>query len=173
MRSLSKINNRPETKKSPATEEILHSILATITNVVWSSTADTHETLYLNHAAEKVYGRPAEAFYRDPDLLFNIVHPEDRERLSGILPELAEKGSATLQYRIVRPDGEVRWLEDKLVVVRGADGHPLYYGGVADDITKRKVEEVETLHLATHDVLTELPNRKLFNERLHRALARA
>jgi diguanylate cyclase (GGDEF)-like protein/PAS domain S-box-containing protein len=140
---------------------------------VWSISAITYETLYLNPAAEKVYGRPAAAFYQDPGLFLNSVHPEDRERVNGILPELVTKGSATIQYRIIRPDGEVRWLEDKLAVVRGPDGEPIIFGGVADDITERKVHEVQILHVATHDVLTGLPNRKLFNDRLALALARA
>ena len=156
-----------------AAEGKLNSILATITNAVWSISAVTYETLYLNPAAEQVYGRPADAFYKDPGLFLSIVHPEDRERVSDILPTLVENGSATLQYRIIRPDGEVRWLEDKLAVVRGANGKPMMFSGVADDITERKEQEAKILHIATHDVLTSLPNRKLFNERLHRALARS
>ena len=156
-----------------AAEEKLNAILATITNVVWSISAVTYETLYLNPAAEKVYGRPADAFYKDPALFLNIVHPEDRARVSGILPELIEKGSVTMQYRIIRPDGVVRWLEDKLAVVRGVDGKPIIFGGVADEITERKAHEAQILHNATHDVLTGLPNSKLFHDRLGLALARA
>ena len=173
MRKLSRVNMLLESEARTAAEERLTSILSTITNVVWSISATTYETLYLNPAAEKVYGRPAEAFYRDPALFLNIVHPEDLERVMGILPALVEKGSATLQYRILRPDGEVRWLEDKLAVAYGADKKPARFDGVATDITERKEQEAQILYIATHDVLTALPNRKLFNERLGRAIARA
>ena len=124
-----------------AAEDKLNSILATITNVVWSISAVTYETLYLNPAAEKVYGRPADAFYKDPALFLNIVHPEDRARVSEILPELIEKGSVTMQYRIIRPDGEVRWLEDKMAVAFGADRKPARFDGVATDVTIRLAAE--------------------------------
>jgi len=118
-------------------EEKLVSILATTDNIVWSITADTYETLYLNPAAEKIYGRPASAFYADPTLFMNMVHPEDRPRVARMLPELIEKGAVTIQYRVVRPDGEVRWLEDRPVIVRGADGQLARINGVASDITER------------------------------------
>jgi PAS domain S-box-containing protein len=117
-----------------ATEERLTTVLATIDNIVWSIAADTYEALYLNPAAERIYGRTASAFYADPQLFMNIVHLEDRPRVAGMLPELIEKGTMTIQYRIVRPDGEVRWLEDNTAIARDADGRPVRFDGVASDI---------------------------------------
>lgn len=100
-------------------EEKLSTILGTINSVIWSISAATYETIYLNPTAERDYGRPATAFYKDPELFLNVVHQEDRERVAQMLPELVEKGGMTVQYRIIRPDGEVRWLEDKMVVKSG------------------------------------------------------
>jgi PAS domain-containing protein len=74
-------------------DEKLVTILATIDNVVWSIAEDTYETLYLNPAAERIYGRTASTFYADPKLFMDIVHPEDRPRVAQFLPELIEKGS--------------------------------------------------------------------------------
>jgi PAS domain S-box-containing protein len=105
---------------------------------VWSIAADTYETLYLNPAAERIYGRTASAFYADPQLFMNIVHPEDRPRVAQLLPELIEKGTMAIQYRVVRPDGEVRWLEDNTAIARDADGRPVRFDGVASDITERR-----------------------------------
>jgi PAS domain S-box-containing protein len=99
--------------------------------------------VYLNPAAEKIYGRTASAFYADPRLFINIVHPEDRPRVAKMLPELIEQGTMTIQYRIVRPDGEVRWLEDKTAIARDADGRPVRFDGVANDITERKAREAQ------------------------------
>jgi len=151
----------------------LATILATIDNVVWSIAADTYETLYLNPAAERIYGRTASAFYTDPKLFMEIVHPEDRSRVEEMLPELIEKGSMTIQYRVVRPDGEVRWLEDHTAVDRDADGRPVRFDGVASDITERKAHEAHILYLATYDALTGLPNRNLLSDRLTQDMARA
>ena len=112
-----------------ATEEKLANILGTIETAVWSIAADTFETLYLNPAAEKIYGRAASAFYADPKLFMNIVHPDDRPRVAQMLPQLIEQGTMALQYRILRPDGEVRWLEDKATIAYGAGGRPVRFDG--------------------------------------------
>jgi diguanylate cyclase (GGDEF)-like protein/PAS domain S-box-containing protein len=151
----------------------LTTILATIDNAVWSIAADTYETLYLNPAAEMIYGRTASAFYADPKLFMDIVHPEDRPRVAEMLPELIEKGTMTVQYRVVRPDGEVRWLEDHTAVARDAGGRPVRFDGVASDITERKAREAHILYLATYDALTGLPNRNLLSDRLTQDMAHA
>ena len=154
-------------------EKRLGSILETIDNVVWSISADTYETLYLNPAAERVYGRSAINFYEDPQLFLNIVHQEDRQWVTEVLPELIEKGSMTLQYRIVRPDGEIRWLEDRMAVARNAKGEPERFDGVATDITERMEHETQLNYLANHDALTDLPNRNLLDDRILQAIAQA
>jgi len=151
----------------------LDGILETIDNVVWSISAKTYETLYLNPAAERVYGRSANTFYEDPELFLNIVHPKDRQRVAELLPELIERGSLTLQYRIVRPDGEIRWLEDRMAVARNSKGEPKRFDGVATDITERKEHETQLNYLANHDALTDLPNRNLLDDRIHQAIAQA
>lgn len=154
-------------------EKRLGSILETIDNVVWSICANTYKTLYLNPAAERVYGRPAVTFYEDPELFLNIVHPEDRQWVADVLPELIEKGSMTLQYRVVRPDGEIRWLEDRMAVARNAKGEPERFDGVATDITERMEHENQLNYLANHDALTGLPNRTLLDDRILQAIAQA
>lgn len=155
------------------TQKRLSGILETIDNVVWSICAKTYETLYLNPAAEQVYGRPASEFYNDPELFLNIVHPDDRAILKGILPELFEKGSITLQYRIVRPNGEIRWLEDRVNIGGGSKLEPERFDGVATDITERKEHESQLSYLANHDALTNLPNRNLLEDRINQAIAQA
>ncbi len=167
------IHDVTERKQAVVTEKRLTTILATIDNIVWSIAADTYETLYLNPAAERIYGRTASAFYADPKLFMSIVHPEDRLRVAQMLPELIEKGTMTIQYRVVRPDGEVRWLEDNAVIARATDGRPVRFDGVASDITERKWHEAQVLYLATYDALTNLPNRNLLSDRLTQDMARA
>ena len=155
----------------------LTGILATVDSVVWSIAADTYQTLYLNPAAERVYGRAASAFYADPKLFLNIVHPEDRPRVTNMLSELIKKGSMTIQYRVVRPDGEVRWLEDMTAVARDAERRLVRFDGVANDITERKAREARlaerTAELArtTQSLLQEIAERKAANERIRESEA--
>ncbi len=122
-------------------EERLPVLLASIESAVWSIDAETYETLYLNAAAERIYGRTASAFYADPKLFMNIVHPEDLSRVAQIPRELIKKGAMTVQYRIIRPDGEVRWLEDNIAIARGADGRPERFDGIATDVTEARLAQ--------------------------------
>ncbi|MGX2040203.1 EAL domain-containing protein [Methylocaldum sp. MU1018] len=154
-------------------EEKMSSILGSIDNIVWSLSPTTGETLYVNAAAEKVWGRPAADFMGNKDIWLQSVHPDDRARMQNTLSELLEKGVLTTEYRIRRPDGEIRWLEDRVKVIYDEAGNPLRLDGVASDITERKQYEASIEYLATHDALTRLPNRTLLSDRLSQALAHA
>ncbi len=154
-------------------EEKLSSILGSIDNIVWSLSPTTGETLYVNAAAEKVWGRPVAELMKNKDLWLQSVHPDDRDRMSSTLKELLEKGALTVEYRIQRPDGEIRWLEDRVKVIYDKAGNPVRADGVASDITERKKYEASIEYLATHDALTSLPNRTLLADRLSQALAHA
>jgi PAS domain S-box-containing protein len=91
----------------------LDSILKSIEDVVWSVSATTDELLYLSPATEKVYGRPVQEFFDNPHLWLEVVHPEDYERVVSFNQCLLENGSIDLEYRILQPDGEVRWVYDR------------------------------------------------------------
>jgi two-component system NtrC family sensor kinase len=123
--------------------EHLEQILSALDNVVWSITPDTFETLYLNPAAEKVYGRPVAEFIADADLWFQTVHSEDRKRVGACLPEILEKGVLDIEYRIVRPDGEVRWIHDHIHAIFDEDGQPASLNGLGTDITQSREAEIE------------------------------
>ena len=154
-------------------EEKLSGVLESIDNVVWSISADGSELLYLNPAAERVYGRAVAEFFADHSLWWRIVHADDRQRVQDSLNELIEKKSLTLEYRIVRPDGTHRWLEDHARLIRSADGSTLRIDGVANDVSERRSQAERMAHQASHDALTGLPNRSLLNDRVAQALGQA
>jgi diguanylate cyclase (GGDEF)-like protein/PAS domain S-box-containing protein len=101
------------------------------------------------------------------------VHPDDRERIDRVVGDSFRTGRPFgFDHRIVRPDGEVRWLECLGDVVTGPAGDPLKLVGSAQDVTERKRAEEALAHQALHDALTGLANRFLFLDRLEHALAR-
>ena len=74
------------------------------------------------------------------------------------------------EWRIQRYDGTFLWIIENVQTVRTADGDRTYHEGSFQDITQRRSEEDKLTYLATHDALTGLPNRVLFDDRLRQAL---
>ena len=154
-------------------EEKLSGVLGSIDNIVWSISLVGKKLLYLNPAAERVYGRPVHDFFADSSLWSRIVHPDDRDRVLGCLCALEVNDAVTIEYRIVRPDGSERWLEVRARVSNGNDGSPIRIDGVASDISERRSHAERIAYQANHDALTGLPNRSLLNDRISQALAQA
>jgi diguanylate cyclase (GGDEF)-like protein/PAS domain S-box-containing protein len=154
-------------------EERLESILNSLEDVVWSICPFTFELLYLNNSAERLYQRSISEFFRHPNLRLEVVHPEDRPLIDRSLDLLLEKGSLELEYRILRPDGEVRWVIDRSRVICDPNGVPVRLDGIVGDATERKLVQEQILYDALHDNLTNLPNRNLFIEYVDRALQQA
>ncbi|WP_151634155.1 EAL domain-containing protein [Noviherbaspirillum aerium] len=153
------------------TEEKLSSILDSIDNVVWSAT--DRGFIYLNSIVENLYGRPIEDFFRDRDLWFESVHPEDRAAMRAGHARLAHTANLTHEYRIVRPDNTIRWVEERARAIRDERGRLLRYDGIAIDISERKQYEARIEYLADHDALTSLANRNLLGDRITQAMAHA
>ena len=120
------------------TEEKLSGVLDSIDNVVWSVSLGNSELLQRNSAAERLYGRPVDEFFTDLALWRSIVHPDDWERVHAHFSALKASKTLTIGYRIVRPDGSERWLEDRSRVINSADGTPVRIDGVTSDISERR-----------------------------------
>ena len=153
-------------------EEKLSSILDSIPTVVWSM-SPSHELLYMNPAGERIYGRSVAEFSADPHLWLNIVHADDRIRAKHWLEQILTAETLSLEYRIVHPDGAVRWLEDHARIVRDALGNVIRLDGVAADVSERKLRDEHIKYLANYDLLTGLPSRNLLMNRLEQSLFRA
>jgi len=82
-------------------------------------------------------------------------------------------GTTVTDWQIIRKDGSRGNVEASVSLMRDAGGNPIGFRGVVRDITERKRAEEELEYMATHDALTDLPNRPLFADRLTMALAQA
>jgi len=106
--------------------------------------------------------------------LWTRVHEDDQPHLARKYREALDGGgSIALDCRIRQPSGEVRIVHIDADLDRDGAGRPLAVHGVVQDITARKRNEDQIKHLADYDVLTGLPNRRLFREQFERALAAA
>ncbi|WP_414170829.1 putative bifunctional diguanylate cyclase/phosphodiesterase [Streptoverticillium reticulum] len=101
-----------------------------------------------------------------------LVHPDDGPGIWGLYRELV-RGDRDY-YRVEKPyyrgDGSVLWTDMSVALLRDAAGRPQYQLALMEDITERRMLHERLRYEATHDVLTGLPNRALFFERLDRAL---
>lgn len=132
----------------------LESILSSLEDVVWSVRPQTSTLLYLNSAVDNLYGYSISDFLGNSNLWLEVIHPEDRERVQqkrhflthNSLPlstqSLLAIDGQDLEYRIVRSDGQVRWIRDHVQIHTDAHGIPIRIDGIVTDITKTKqVEE--------------------------------
>jgi len=102
----------------------------------------------------------------------DISHPDDRNVTVEHVDRLRRKeiDQFEVEKRYLRKDGEVVWVRIKCVMRFGKQGEPLHHVSVVEDITARRKAEEKVEHLATHDDLTGIPNRVLFNELLAHSL---
>ena len=107
-------------------------------------------------------------------LAFERIHPDDCVSLKAKLADVesGEALSAEMDYRVLLPDGDVRWVHNK-AEMEYHDTGPLRMTGVLQDISERKRFEQKLSEMASFDTLTGLPNRNLLNDRLSQALAHA
>ncbi len=102
------------------------------------------------------------------------IHPDDRQRVAKTFETaLRNARSYSIEHAILRPDGTVRHISNEGEVIGDDTRHPLRLLATLLDITERKQTQKQLRHMATHDVLTGLPTRKLCIDRLNGAMAMA
>jgi len=122
---------------------MLEQIQASAGEVIWISTPGKEAMDFVSDAYEDVWGRAPETLKTDPMSFVEAIHPEDRERVEAALAEQREDPDAYEEtYRVVRSDGEVRWVHDQSSGVY-EDGELTRIVGIATDITARKRRERE------------------------------
>jgi diguanylate cyclase (GGDEF)-like protein/PAS domain S-box-containing protein len=122
---------------------------------------------YVSPAYLEIWGRTPQHLYQDPQSFLDTVHPEDKEDVRGSWEKKA-KVEVEQVYRIVRPDGSVRWIKDRSVPIYDDSGEALRVVGIAADITDLKLGEEKLKYLSLHDPLTGLYNRIFFEEEMSR-----
>lgn len=120
---------------------MLSSIINSARDVVWSLSWPDLDILFLSPSVESVYGRPARDFLDTPGLWREITCPEDRPAIQTTFERLMKEGQAKREYRVILPDGTIRWIYDKSRLIYDDEGTVIRIDGLASDITERKRAE--------------------------------
>lgn len=124
-------------------EQKFQQIASNIDHVIWLKDPETEEFEFVNTAHEEIWGQQVDELYENKRAWFEMIHEEDRKRLEGDLIDKQKRGDFHEEYRIVRPDGEIRWIEDRAFPIRDEDGDIEKIAGIAEDITERKTIKKE------------------------------
>ncbi len=117
-------------------------IAETIHDCFWMATPDIDKMLYVSPAYETIWGRSCESLYESPRSFVDAIHPDDRDRVMDVMDKArSQLTSWNSIYQIVRPDGSIRWIEDRGFPVLNDKGKCYLNIGVATDITDRKKTE--------------------------------
>ncbi|MFB2975681.1 PAS domain S-box protein [Microseira sp. BLCC-F43] len=139
-------------------EEKFRQIAENIHEVFWMMDTNLNHLLYVNPAYEKIWGRDCESLYANPKSFLDGVHLEDKARVMENIAENLTK-EYEIEYRIVRPDGAIRWISDRCFPIQNSAGEVYRRIGVVRDITERKRAEEIRRNLEKERELGELKLR--------------
>jgi PAS domain S-box-containing protein len=136
-------------------EQRLRELAENIHGIFYVAGHDGTPIHYVSPAWERITGRNRDDLYRDPMIRLANLHPDDRPRVQQAFQSGAP--DLDLEYRIVRPDGETRWLHDRTFPVKDEGGRVVRTVGIAEDVTARKhAEETAQQNLARIRALHEI-----------------
>jgi PAS domain S-box-containing protein len=143
----------------------LRQLTENIREIFWMTSPDQSEVHYVSPAYESTFGRTCESLYRDPRSFLDAIHPEDRARIEEALPRRAQ-GEFEYEYRVVRPDGSIRWIWSRAFPVRDDTGKVYRIAGISEDITERKLaaDEREAIRLISELLLTSPPLESIYRD---------
>ncbi len=154
------INDITERKRADevlrASEERFSQLANNIQEAFWITDIENGIEIYISPAAETIWGRTVESMMGDPAYFLDSILPEDYDAVYQTL-EKQKRGERTeMEYRIMRPDGSIRWMWDRAFPILDNSGIVRDVAGIAADITERKEAEAETRrHLAELEALYE------------------
>ncbi len=136
---------RLETERALRTSERrLRHLTESMSEVFFSTRADLSEVLYVNPAYERVWGRSVESLYQDPSSFLDGVLEEDRSAVLGGI-ERIQRGlpPSDAQFRVVRPDGTVRWVTSHTMPYVDPESGTHNINGIVRDITEERLARAQ------------------------------
>lgn len=125
-------------------ESKFRQIAERINEVFWLGAPDWSEIHYINRVYEEVWGRSCQSLYENPYSWIESIHPDDQAKVQEAIAQKIKEQLAIPEfpeYRVIRPDGTIRWVLARSYPVFDDNGNILRVAGIAEDITERKQAE--------------------------------
>ena len=166
--------------------QLFQQLVENIQQVLFVRDLQQNKTIYINPAYETISGRSRNRLYQNPQDFLDAVHPEDREHLIAKIKTTNFLESYSEEYRIVRPDGEVRWICTRAFPLTNHLGEVYRLTGISEDITERKQaqtilqeanadlerrvsERTETLKNINQQLMDQIQDRLKVEEKLRQS----
>lgn len=138
-------------------EERFRQVANNIDQVFWLRNEDKSKMLYISPAYEKIWGRPCDELYSDPSAFSRYIIEEDQPAVQEEYRLYLNTGTFDIEYRIARPDGEIRWIRAKSFPVKDDNNRVIKHAGIATDITDYKKLEKSLENRIVHEkILMEI-----------------
>ncbi|UBF24482.1 PAS domain S-box protein [Kovacikia minuta CCNUW1] len=121
-------------------EEKFRQLAETIDSAFWMRDIQQH-LIYISPRYEMIWGRSVQSLYDQPHSWLDSVHPEDVSFVLEADQKHYESHEYDVHYRIIRPDGEIRWIHDRAFPIRNEQGEIYRFAGIAEDITEQRRTE--------------------------------
>jgi PAS domain S-box-containing protein len=146
------ISDRRQTEEQlRKTMQQLRQLADNITDAFWMRDAEDDRMVYVSPAYEKIWGRSCKELYQSPNGWLDTIHREDRQPVVEAMRTKQTTGEYDQQYRIVRPDGSLRWIRDRAFPIRDSSGKVIRIVGIAEDVTDRRRLEREILEISDRE----------------------
>lgn len=120
------------------TAKKLENVLGSLTETVWGVSLPDYKLQYISQSAIELYERPLDEWYENINLWWDVIHPEDKERVLKETERLPVDGKTNLEYRIVTPDHQIKWIFSNNQIIKDNNGIHTLMTGISGDITNKK-----------------------------------
>ncbi len=140
-------------------EEKFRQLAENIQAVFWMTDIQNQQVLYVSSAYENIWQSSCESLYQNYSDWFDAIHPEDRQSVEFEIVEQMRTGQYDKKYRIIRPDGSIRWIRDRAFPIKNELGELVRIAGIAEDISEiQQIDLIksEFIGIVSHELRTPL-----------------
>ncbi|TVM03573.1 MAG: hypothetical protein CV087_04485 [Candidatus Brocadia sp. WS118] len=146
-------SNSPEKKSDGISEKLFHRIMNAVSETIYISLFDG-SVKYISEGIEHLVGYKPDEIYKTRNFLLQLVHPDDREKVSKFIQKLQSGNDARIDYRMLKKDGAYVWVSDCLNPIRNEWGNVTHYNGILINYDEKKITDknLQTLNARVHQL---------------------